>query len=134
MEEQGIVRLGAPDEPRGSLQDVVFRGDHPGILLVVGQDDHVLALVAVALDQEGGDVLDVVDAAAQLALLAEVVDADQQRLALPRAVRVLEGVALRGPVAELLGRRRRRRSRPVRASVSAVSRLVASMFATATVG
>lgn len=63
---------------------------------------YILLAVAVELHQEVGQVADVVDAAAQLALLAKVVDADQQGLALASTLRVLEGVAGGGAMAELL--------------------------------
>ena len=124
MKEQGVVRLGILNEPAHSLDDIRLGGDHARVLLVVGQDDHVLAAVPVALAEEGGEVLGVVDAAAQLALLAEVVDADQQGFALPGTVRVLEGVALWRAVAELLRGARRGRAGPVRSAIPAVSGLV----------
>lgn len=73
-----------------------------GVLLVVGEDDHVLALVAKMLGQVGGHVADIIDAAAQLAALAKVVDADQQGFPLAGALRVLEGVVLGMAVAEAL--------------------------------
>ncbi len=110
MQEQGVVGLGALDEPLHGADDVGLGGLHDGVLRVVGQDDHVLALVVVVFAEEVGHVVDVVDAAAQLALLAKVVDADEQRLALTRAVGVLERVALGRTVAELLRRRRGRRA------------------------
>ena len=125
MEEKSIVGLGSPDKPLHGLQDVLSGGDHSRVLLIVGEDDHILAAVPVALGQEGGQVLGVVDAAAQFSLLAEVVDSDQQGLAFPGAVGILEGVALRGTMAELLRSARRGRARAVGAAVSAVPRLVA---------
>ena len=91
--------------------------------MVVGEDDHILAAVPVALGQKGGQVLGVVDAAAQLSLLAEVVDTDQESLALPGTVGILEGIAFRGAMTELLGRARRGRAGAVRTAVSAVPRL-----------
>jgi hypothetical protein len=84
-----------------------------GVLLVVGQDHHVLALVAEVLVQVAAHVLDVVDAAAQLALLAKVVDADEQGFPAAGAVGVLEGVATWRALTEVLGLARRRRGRGV---------------------
>lgn len=87
-----------------------------GVLLVVGEDDHVLALVSKVLGQVGGHVPHVVDAPAQLAALAKVVDADQQGFPLAGALRVLEGEALGVAVAEALrGCRRWGRAELIRA-------------------
>ena len=72
------------------------------ILLVVGEDDHVLAPVVEVLVQVRRQILDVVDAALELAALAKVVDADEQCLPLAGAVGVLERVFAGGAVAELL--------------------------------
>lgn len=110
MEEEGIVGLRVLNEPTHSADDVVPCRLHDGVGLVVGQDDHVLSLVAVPLDEEGRDVVDIVDAAAQLAILAKVVDADEQSLATAGTVGVLESIAFGGTVAELLGNRRRGRT------------------------
>lgn len=88
-------------------QYVLLRGLAHWVLLVVGEDDHVLALVAKLLDQVGRHVPDVVDAPPQLASLAKVVDADQQGLPPAVALRVLEGVALGMAIAEGLGGRGR---------------------------
>lgn len=101
MQEEGIVGLGVLDEPLHGAEDVGLGGLEVGVLLVVGEQDHVLALVVVLVDQERRQVLDVVDAAAQLALLAKVVDTNQQCLATPVALRVLECVSLGCAVAEL---------------------------------
>lgn len=92
-------------------------------MLVVGEDDHVFPLVAIILDEERREVLGVVDAAGELAVLPEVVDADQQRLALTGTVGILEGIALRGAVAELLRCRGRWRARAMVSSVSLYRRI-----------
>jgi hypothetical protein len=107
VEKQRVVGLGVLDEPVHGAQDVGLGRLAHGVLLVVGQDDHVLALVAKVRVQVAAHVLDVVDAAAQLALLAEVVDADQQGFPAAGAVGVLEGVISRRTMAEVLGMRRR---------------------------
>lgn len=102
MEKQRVIGLGALDEPVHGTQDVVSGGLTDRVLLVVGQDNHILPLVAVSFSQEGRDVLNIVQAAAQLAVLTEVVDANEQRLSLAGTSRVLEAIAFRGTVAELL--------------------------------
>ena len=103
MEEQGVIGLGALNQPFHGPNDVPFGGLHDGVVLVVCQDDHVLPLVAIALDEEARDVVDVVDTSSQLTVLAEVVDTDEEGLALAGTVGVLEGVPVRGAVTELLG-------------------------------
>jgi hypothetical protein len=82
-------------------------------LLVIGQDDHVLALVAKVLVQVAAHVLDVVDAASQLALLAKVVDSNEQGFPSAGTVGVLKGVASGGALAKGLGLARRRGGRGV---------------------
>lgn len=81
MQEQGIVRLSTSDQPLHSTKDVLLCRLQEGVRGVICKNDHILALIAIVLDEEGGDVDGVVDAAAQLAILAEVVDANQQGLA-----------------------------------------------------
>lgn len=102
MKEQSIVGLGISNKPLHSLDDVLLCRAHNGVLLVVGQENHVFPLVAIALDEEVGKVLDIVDTSAQFAFFANVVDSDQQSLAFTRAVGVLEGIAIGCAVAELL--------------------------------
>lgn len=103
VEEERIVRPGILDQPVHGPQYVLLRRLAHGILLVVGKDDHVLALVAKMLDEIGRHVPDVVDAPPQLAALAKVVDADQQGFPPAVALRVLKGVALGMAIAEGLG-------------------------------
>jgi hypothetical protein len=95
-------------EPVHSSQDVLFCGLAHGVLLIVGEYYHVFAPVAKVFDQVSRHVSDVVDAAAQLAALAKIVDADQKCFPPTRALRVLEGIALRRPKPKVLGRMRRR--------------------------
>lgn len=109
MEEEGVISSGVLDKPMHGTQDIGLCGLAHGVLLVVCEDDHVLSSVAVALVQVVGHVLDVVDASSQLSALVEVVDSDQQGLALAGAVGVLEVVSLGGSMAEgdgVVGRRR----------------------------
>lgn len=122
VQEERIVGLGIRHEPAHGVDDVLLGRLHHGVGLVVGQDDHILALVPMVLDQVLRKVLGVVDAAAQFAFLAEIVDTDQERTPLSCAVGVLEGIAGGGSVAELLVARRRRRAGPRRLpTVSAIS-------------
>lgn len=112
MQEQGIVGLGAINEPAHGSNDVLLGWVHDGVWLVIRQEDHVLPLVAIPLNKKVGQVVHVVYAAPEFALLAEVVDANEESLALTGTVRVLEGVSFRGTMTELLGRRGWRRSGP----------------------
>jgi hypothetical protein len=102
MEEQGVVGLGALDKPVHGTKDVLLGGLAHAVLLVIGKNDHVLPPVAKLLSQKGCHIAHVIDAAAQLAALAEVIDTDQEGLTATRAFRVLEGIALRSATAELL--------------------------------
>ena len=95
VKEERIIRPCVLDKPVHGAQDILLGRLAHRVLQVVGQDDHILALVAEVLVQVRRHVLDVVDAAPQLSALPEVVDPDQQRLAATRAVRVLEGVVRR---------------------------------------
>lgn len=85
-----------------SSQDVLLGRLAHGVLLVVGEQDHVLPLVSKVLNQVRGHVANVIDAASQLAALAEVVDANEQGLPAPIALRVLEGIVGGGASAKVL--------------------------------
>ena len=76
--------------------------------MIIGQNDHVLSLVAIPLNKEGRHVVYIVDAASKLSLLVEVVDANQKSLATTGTVGILESIAFGSSVTELLGRRWRR--------------------------
>lgn len=89
-------------------QDVLLGGLAHGVLLVIGEDNHIFALVVEVLDEVGRHVPNIVDAAPELTALAEVVDADKQGFSPTRTGTVFEGIALRGAVAEVLRTRRRR--------------------------
>lgn len=58
MQKQSIVRLSILDEPLHRLENVVLGRKRARILLVVGEDHHVLGLVAKAFGDEGADVVD----------------------------------------------------------------------------
>jgi hypothetical protein len=102
VEEERIVGLGVLNEPVHGAQDVLLGRLAHGVLLVVGQGDHVLALVTKGLHQVVGHVLNIVDATTELTFLAKVVDANQESLALAGTVGVLERVAVGGAMAEVL--------------------------------
>lgn len=108
VEEKSIVRLGVFDKPIHGLLHILLGRNLARVLLVVRQDDHVLPLVVIAFVEEPRDVGDIVDAAAQLTLLAKVVDADEKSLATTGAVGVLEGVSLGRTAAKRLHTLRRR--------------------------
>lgn len=110
MEEEGIVGLSIRDQPSHGSNNVGLGRLHHGVGLIIGQDDHVLALVSVTLNEESRDIVDIVDTAAKLTILAKVVDTDQQGLAFTCTVGVLECVTIRGTVTELLRNRWRRRA------------------------
>ena len=100
MEEQRIVGLRVLDQPVHGAQNIRLSRLTHGVLLIIGEEDHVLAGIAEILVQVCRHVLDIVDTSAKLTLLTKVVDSDQQRLALTSAARVLEAIPLRGAVAE----------------------------------
>ena len=102
VEEEGVVGLGVFDQPVHGAQDVGLGRLGHGVVLVVGQDDHVFSGVPEALVEVCGHVFDVVDAAAQLAALPKVVYSDQESFSPASAVTVLKGVAIGSSMTELL--------------------------------
>ena len=95
MKEKRIIRLSILHEPVHRADDVRFCGLAHGILLIIGQNHHVLSGIPEMPIQVPAHILDIVDAATKLAALSEVVYADQKRLATARTGGVLEVVALR---------------------------------------
>lgn len=93
MEEERVIRSSILDQPVHCTEDILLCRLAHGILLVVGQNDHVFSLVAKLLHQIGRHVSDIVDAASQLATLAKVVDTNQQRFSTASAVGVSESIA-----------------------------------------
>lgn len=73
-----------------------------GILLIIGQDDHVLTRIAEIAIEVGRHVLHIVDASSQLPPLTEVIDTNQQSLPSSGTIGVLEVVSLRCAIAEPL--------------------------------
>lgn len=102
MEEQGIVWPRVLDQPVHGSQYVCLGWLAHWVLLVVGQGDHILPLVAEELVQIGAHILHVVDASPKLTALAKVVDTNQQRFPSPVTCRVLERVAVWCAVAKVL--------------------------------
>jgi hypothetical protein len=109
VEEERVVGAGVLDKPLHGSQNILLGGLAHGVLLVVGESDHVLGLVAKGLHEVVGHVLDIVDASPQRALLIKVVDADKQSLALAGTVGVLEAVVVGSTIAKGLHARGRRR-------------------------
>lgn len=90
MEEERVIGLGVLDQPVHGAQDVLFGRLAHWVLLVIGQGDHVFALITKGLHEVVGHVLNIVDATPELALLAKVIDSDQESLAFAGTVGVLE--------------------------------------------
>lgn len=94
VEKEGVVGFRILDQPVHGAQDVCLGRLAHGVLLIVGQDDHVLAGVAEVAIEVCRHILDIVDAAPQLASLPEIVDTDQKGLSSSGTVGVLKGVVL----------------------------------------
>lgn len=102
VDKERVIGLCAFDQPLHGPQHVCLCGNAHRILLIVGEDDHVLPPVAVSLVEENGHFLDIVNAALQLIGLSEVVDADEKGFATSSTVRVTESVTRRGAIAKAL--------------------------------
>lgn len=116
MEEERVVWSRVLDQPVHGSQDILLGGLAHGVLLVVGEDDHVLSLVTELFHQVGRHVAHVIDAAVELTALAKVVYAHEQGFSPTVTLRVLKVVALWCAVAKGLGMGRRR-ARSIVASV-----------------
>ena len=64
VEEQAIIWLRVFYEPMHGTKNILLRRLTHRILLIVGQDDHILSRVAEIAVQVGGHVFDVIDASA----------------------------------------------------------------------
>lgn len=102
VEEERVVGPSILDQPVHGTKNVLLCGLAHGVLLVVGENDHILPLIAKLLHQVGRHVPDIVDAPSQLATLAKVVDANEQRFSSARAVGVSKRVTLRCALAKAL--------------------------------
>lgn len=109
VKEQRIVGLGILDQPVHGTQEIGLGRLAHWILLVIGQEDHVFALVAVVLVEVVAHVLNIIDAPTQLSTLPKVVDSNEQSLAAAGAIGVLERVARGSTCAKRLGLLWRRR-------------------------
>lgn len=63
MEKERVVALRILDQPVHRSEEILLRRLAHGILLVVGQDDHVFSLVTEVFDEVARHVPDIVDAA-----------------------------------------------------------------------
>jgi hypothetical protein len=90
VEEERVVGASILDQPMHGPQDVLFRRLAHGVLLVIGENHHVLPLVAEVLHEVSRHVPDIVDTSPELTALVEIVDANQQCFPASRALRVLE--------------------------------------------
>lgn len=77
VEEERVIGSGVLNKPVHGAQNVLLGGLTHGVLLVVCQGDHVLALVAESLHEVVGHVFYIVDTASELTLLSKVVDTNQ---------------------------------------------------------
>ena len=102
MEEQRVIRLSVLNQPVHGPNDIILGRDTHGILLVVGEDDHILATIPEAFVQEGGHVGDVVDTSIELIGLTEIVDPNEQGFPPASTSRVLELVIGWRTMAKLL--------------------------------
>lgn len=75
-------------------ENVLFRRYAHLPLLVISQDDHVLALISKMLVEVGSHVSNIINTSSQLASLAEIVDSDQEGFPPACAFRILVCVAL----------------------------------------
>lgn len=91
-----------------SSKNVLFGWLAHGVLLIIGEDHHILALVAEVLGKISSHVAYIVDAAAELTALVEVVDSNKKSFSPAGAVRVSKVVAIGSAMTELLRCCRRR--------------------------
>lgn len=82
VEEECVVGTRITHEPLHCLDHVRLGGDGAGVARVVGENDHVVGAVSVAIHQELLDVVHIINAPAQCVVLASVVDTNQESLAL----------------------------------------------------
>lgn len=80
MEEERIVGLGALDKPVHRTQNILLGWLAHGVLLVIGEYDHVFPPIAKVLHEIGCHVANVVDTSPQLTPLTEVVDTNKEPL------------------------------------------------------
>lgn len=76
MEKEGVVGASVLHKPVHGPQNILFCWLAHGVLLVIGKNDHILAFISKVFHEIGRHIPDIVDAAPELATLAEVVDAN----------------------------------------------------------
>lgn len=108
MDEQRIIGHRILYQPMHGAKDIGLGRHAHGIMLIISQNHHILSPIAIHLIEENRHLRDIVDAAFQLIGLPEIVDTNQQRFPPSGAIGIAELVAGRRPVAECLGRLRRR--------------------------
>jgi hypothetical protein len=77
MKEERVVLLRIFDQPLHCTQDIRLGRNAHGMLLVVGENNHVLPPIPVPLMEENRHVGDIVDASTKLIRLSDIVDSDQ---------------------------------------------------------
>lgn len=102
MEEERVVGSSVLDQPVHGTKNVLLCGLTHGILLIVGQDDHVFSFITKMFHQISSHVSDIVDTSAQLATLAEVVYTNKQSFSAAGTVGVSKCIVVRRAVAEAL--------------------------------
>lgn len=108
MEKERVVPVSVLDKPVHGPKDILLRRLAHGVLLVIRQDYHILALIAKVLDKISRHIPNIVDATAKLATLTKVVNANEQGFPSAGTLRVLERVVLGSSVAKVLSSLRRR--------------------------
>ena len=66
MKEKTVVGLSASDEPMHRTNNICTSRSAGGILLVIGQNDHVVVSKSIALVQKRLQIPDIVDATFEL--------------------------------------------------------------------
>ena len=94
VEEEGVIRPGILHEPMHCSQDILLGGLAHGILLVISENNHILATVTKVLDEVVCHVATVIDASSQLATLAKIVDSDEESFATAGTIGVAEGITV----------------------------------------
>lgn len=90
VEKQGIIRLGVLDKPAHGVQNIFSGRNLTVVLRIVSEHDNVFLSVAKTGAKEIANIVSVIDAALQLAVLSEIVYANAKRLLLSIALGVLE--------------------------------------------
>ncbi len=103
MNKKRVVRLRFMHQPLHGTDNIRLRWHTLRVLLVVGQNHHVLSAIALPLVQERRHVRHIIDTPLQLVRLPKVVDPNQQSLPTTGTGRVLELVVRWRAASEMLG-------------------------------